>query len=245
MIINCDIGERGAGHPVDLELMNYIGMANIACGGHAGDDESIEVFTRIAREKAVLISAHLSYPDRENFGRISLQLSPEKLRSALDAQLEASLEKERVKLHGALYNDCNADANLALTLADWLVSRGVREVVAPFDSHLALLCAQRGMNIRQEAFAERRYAYDAASGQLRLVSRTLPYALIETLDEALQQCLSIIHRGTVQAVMAGAGEGGRSFIEKHLPAQTLCIHSDANIALPLARGLADILRGGS
>ena len=84
MIINCDIGERGSQHPTDLELMNHIGMANIACGGHAGDEESIAVFSRIAKEKGLQIAAHLAYPDRLNFGRVSMTIAVKELLAGLD-----------------------------------------------------------------------------------------------------------------------------------------------------------------
>ena len=63
MLINCDIGERGADHPQDRELMAYIHIANIACGGHAGDETSIEAFRALAEKHEVEVSAHLSYPD--------------------------------------------------------------------------------------------------------------------------------------------------------------------------------------
>lgn len=242
MIINCDIGERGARHPVDLELMNHIGMANIACGGHAGDAQSIEAFTRMALEKSVLVSAHLSYPDREHFGRLSLPLSTQGLLASLDAQLDASIEKERVKLHGALYNDCNTRADLALTLAGWLHGRGVKQVLAPFDSHLARLCLLKGVDVCFEAFAERRYEFDEASGQLRLMSRTSPRASIHSLEEAIGQCLDIAHRAKVKAVLAGSPEDAPKTVEKELSARTLCIHSDSDIALPLAIRLGELLR---
>ena len=75
MKVNCDIGERGADHPVDRQLMELIDIANIACGGHAGDETSIHAFCQLAEQHGVTVTAHLSYPDRENFGRRSLDIS--------------------------------------------------------------------------------------------------------------------------------------------------------------------------
>jgi len=242
MIINCDIGERGANHPVDLELMKYIGMANIACGGHAGDAESVAAFTRSARDKGVLVAAHLSYPDRENFGRMSLVIGMDKLSEALDRQLELSLEKQRVKPHGALYNDCNVNVVLAAGFADWLHKRGVKEVVTPGDSALAKACRARGLEVLAEAFAERRYASLKVSGQLVLVSRTKPYASIVDLEAAVAHSRKIICKHVVDVVSEEL-DGSLTTVERPIKAQTLCIHSDSAIALPLATRLAELVRG--
>ena len=241
MIINCDIGERGARHPVDHELMNLIGMANIACGGHAGDAASVAAFTGVARRKGVLVAAHLSYPDREKFGRRSLAMPPAKLHEALDRQWELSLEKHRVKPHGALYNDCNVQPRLAEDFADWLQLRGVREVVTPGDSALAIACRTRGLVVLAEAFAERRYTVVGDAGQLVLVSRAKPYASITDLEEAVDHSRKIICRRVVETV-SERNDGALVRAERPIEAETLCIHSDSEIALPLAARLAELVR---
>ena len=69
MLLNCDIGERGTNNRTDLALLDHIAIANIACGGHAGNVESVRFFYAQALEKGVRPTLHLSYPDRENFGR--------------------------------------------------------------------------------------------------------------------------------------------------------------------------------
>ena len=138
ILINCDIGERGADHPVDMELMDHVGMANIACGGHAGDAASVEAFLRRARGRGVKVAAHLSYPDRENFGRSTIEISDEDLLASLDRQMELMREARTVKFHGALYNDANVDVRRARLLAKWMKAKGIEEVVTPFDSELAL-----------------------------------------------------------------------------------------------------------
>ena len=112
MKINCDIGERGE-HPVDLELMELIDIANIACGGHAGDLKTVNLFRKLAEDHGVSISAHLSYPDKENFGRKSLDISASDLKKSLSEQYSLLDDVKTVKLHGALYNDCWLNEELA------------------------------------------------------------------------------------------------------------------------------------
>lgn len=241
MIINCDIGERGAEHPVDLELMNHIGMANIACGGHAGDEESIAVFSRIARDKGIQIAAHLAYPDRRNFGRVSMAIAIKELLVALDRQLIQSIEQSRVKLHGALYNDCNVNGLLAREVAVWLHSSHIKEVVTPFDSALAGACRELDLAVCAEAFAERRYSWLPERDQLVLVSRSKHYASIHEVGEALEHSRKIIVEQRIDAVVEHE-DGSLTTSSRPMLAKTLCIHSDSEIALPLASGLATLLR---
>ncbi len=241
MIINCDIGERGAEHPVDLELMNHIGMANIACGGHAGDAESIAAFSAIAREKGLRIAAHLGYPDRQNFGRVSMPIAVKDLLAALDRQLALSVEKSRVKLHGALYNDCNVNGLLARAVAVWLRDSRVTEVVTPFDSALAVACCELGLAVCAEAFAERRYTWLPESDQLVLVCRSKHYSSILEVEDALGHSRNIILENRIDTVVE-AEDGSLSTLSRPVRAETLCIHSDSQIALPLATGLAELLR---
>ena len=241
VFVNCDMGERGPNHPVDLALMNYIGMANIACGGHAGDPASVEAFTRVAREKGVKVSAHLSYPDRAGFGRSTMTISPSDLVTSLDSQMDLMPAVKTVKLHGALYNDANVDPRLAATLAAWMRSRGITEVVTVFDSHLAAAARSEGISVIREAFAERRYAYDGVKNQLRLVDRRKAYALIKDRNEAVIQSMTIVNRHRVTAFVEDAA-GRVTTVEVPIEADTLCIHSDSEIALALARDLASLLR---
>lgn len=239
MIVNCDIGERGADHPVDLALMKHIGLANIACGGHAGDMDSIKVFCAQARGNNVKIAAHLSYPDRENFGRKSMEISQEDLESTLSDQLALIRlvePVERVKLHGAIYNDCNVNEELAAFVAGWMHENGVTEVVTPFDSALADEARKLGLSVFSEAFAERRYSKDSASGRLVLVPRALEYASIHELDEAVAHAKRIIEDQQVTLYIETAD--GTQEEEAAIEAQTICIHSDSPISLELAQSLA-------
>ena len=241
-MVNCDIGERGPRHPVDVELMRWIDIANLACGGHAGDAESAGAFLDLARKQRVAVSAHLSYPDRPNFGRKSMEMDGARLLQSLDGQYALLPRVELVKFHGALYNDSCRDAALADLLADWLRSTPCRTVITAPDSALERACAAVGIAVIREAFAERRYRLDPQSGRLSLVSRDRPYAAISTTEEAVAQVKSILQRGEVHAVVE-LSDGNTEDRTAPLAAATICVHSDSAIALPLARALREMLGG--
>ena len=238
--INCDIGERGADHNVDIELMRSIGMANIACGGHAGDEVSVKAFLKRAKDRGVKVSAHLSYPDRENFGRKTISLSEEELLKALDAQYAMMSRVKTTKFHGALYNDANVTTELAKLLIRWMAKRGIEEVVTLSDSELAKEAKNAGLMVIAEAFAERNYSYNTQKKQLTLVSRVKDYAYITDCDEAVKHALKIIREGRVTAYIED-DEGKITRTEVPITAETICIHSDSEISLELAKRLAGYL----
>jgi len=238
IMINCDIGERGPHHPVDIELMNYIDIANIACGGHAGDAVSVSVFKGIADSKGVKVTAHLSYPDRINFGRVKTDMKIPDLLDSLEEQY-SMLQTGSVKFHGALYNDSVTDSELASALTGWLNKMDVGAIIAPADSEIASFCADEGIEVITEAFAERRYNYNSETGRLTLVSRKESHASIISLEEALEHSRSIIERGVVAAYAEGMGI--KKIMEVPLKAGTICIHSDSEIAADLAMGLRKII----
>lgn len=233
MILNCDIGERGMDHPVDRELMSWIGLANIACGGHAGDADSVRAFCQLAEDHGVEVSAHLSYPDRKHFGRMSMSLSSRDLADALEEQWQRMPDAGTVKFHGALYNDAWRDVELAGWLAGWLLGHGVNRVVCPPDSELALACGDAGVEVLAEAFVERRYVRTAQGVQL--VPRSDPLASISEIAPALDQARDLIQRGGVRD-LDGTFQS--------LQVETLCIHSDAPLALELAQGVHALLEDG-
>ncbi len=240
MLLNCDIGERGPENQEDHRLMEYIGMANIACGGHAGDAESVRVFRKAAELKNIKISAHISYPDRENFGRFSMNISRDELSESLSEQLSMLPGVGTVKFHGALYNDCNVNRELSDSISLWLKNSDVKEIVTPFDSELAASCRNRGIDVIAEAFAERRYDYNPDPGRLTLVSRKKDYASITDVEEAIGHSLSILKDKKVSAFIESEGTLERRDID--IEADTICIHSDSKISLDLAKRLSRILQ---
>jgi UPF0271 protein len=243
MIINCDIGERGPDHPVDVALMDWIQLANIACGGHAGDKDSVKAFRTRAENSGVQIAAHLSYPDRDHFGRTSMNIPMIDLQESLDEQLILLPDIYCVKFHGALYNDLTVNKPLAEQLTEWLLRKGITQVVTPHGSELDIHCQQAGIGCLHEAFAERRYDYNPDTKRLTLVSRKKAYASISDCQEALEHAGQIIKFNQVSAYIKKSD----GLLEERLvsiKADTLCIHSDSTVALGLAQGLKQLLDDG-
>ncbi|WDE97895.1 LamB/YcsF family protein [Lentisphaera profundi] len=236
MKINCDIGERGIANLLDRELMTLIDIANIACGGHAGDLESVKFFRQLARENDVQVSAHLSYPDKENFGRVSVVLTDDELLLSLDEQYELMNDVKWIKFHGALYNDLNNDQNLARLIYTWLKKHEIEFVLSPQNSELAKICKEKGLiQVVPEVFAERAYVFDPLKEQFSLMPRAREGAVLEELEDALRQSEDLI-KGNVLS-----HEADSTCIKREIHGETICLHSDAKIALELAQGLRRML----
>ena len=235
ILVNCDIGERGSDNETDIELMSYIDIANIACGGHAGEKKSVGKFRKLALENDVKITAHLSYPDKENFGRVSMKISNDALMKSLSNQIEHLPDTKSVKLHGALYNDCWHNEQLSEFITNWFINHKIEEVIAPDNSVLAKYCRQNNIKILSEAFAERRYNINSKIDQLSLVRRSHTKASIDNCSDALRQAKEI-NSGQVSAFIDETDQ------TKTVPihAETICIHSDSTIALQLARELQNV-----
>lgn len=210
--LSADLGE---GSPDEPEIWPLITSANVACGGHTGDECSMAEAVSLARQHRVRLGAHPSYPDREHFGRRSLLIDPDALRASLTRQLfalRAFAPIHHVKPHGALYNDAHKNRTLAE-----LIVRAMREV----DDKLAIVCSDRSemalaarlerMRVIREAFADRRYEEDGS-----LVPRGVPGATL-TVEEAAEQAALLAREGVVIA-----RNGSRVVI----PFDTLCIHAD-------------------
>lgn len=227
--LNCDMGE-GAGN--DAALVECVTSANIACGGHAGDEQSMRVVVREALQRGVAIGAHPGYPDRAGFGRVAIALSPREVELCVAEQVErlsaiARQEGTRVrhvKPHGALYHAAMNAREVAAAVA-----AGVRRV----DAGLVLVglagarglewWREMGLRVAAEAFADRRYEGD---GSLR--GRGHADAMIEDPREAAEQASRIARGAGVVAV------DGR---EVGVSAATICIHGDSAGAVALARAV--------
>lgn len=232
MKINCDIGERGIENSIDHQLMSVIDIANIACGGHAGDQQSVEFFRDLANSNNVRVTAHLSYPDREKFGRTSMLISKENLLSSLDAQYSLMPDVKAVKFHGALYNDLNNNADLANWVFEWLQINEIQLLLCPQNSVLASLC-KRYIKVMPEVFAERAYIYE--NGNFALMPRTREGAVLHELNNAVKHSEGLLN-GKVFTL-----EDDGSELCREIYGETICIHSDAPIALDLARELRKII----
>lgn len=215
--LSADLGE---GTPGEEELWPLLTSANVACGGHAGDEESMRNAARFAREYNVRFGAHPSYPDRENFGRKSLDLAPDALRASLIAQLQSLgtfANVEHVKPHGALYNDAHKHRALANVIVEAM--RAVDEsmaLVAPGHSQMAAAARDAGLRVIREAFADRRYEPDGS-----LTPRSIPGSTL-TAEEAAAQAELLASDGIVIA---------RDATRIPLQFDTICIHADMENAL--------------
>ena len=221
--LSADLGE---GSPGEDAIWPMIDSANVACGGHVGDEASMREAAAKARAHGVRFGAHPSYPDREHFGRRSVSMEPEALRDALIAQISAlhAIESVRhVKPHGALYNDAHKDRALADVIIDAIrrVDPSIA-IVAPDHSQMAAAARANGVRVIREAFADRRYAADGS-----LVPRSEPGSLLTT-DEAAAPAALLATDG-----VAIAKEGTRVAIAF----DTICIHADMEHAVERLRAI--------
>jgi 5-oxoprolinase (ATP-hydrolysing) subunit A len=220
--LNADLGELPgeAGRALDAEMLRVVTRCNIACGGHAGDEESMRRTVEVAKTHRVQIGAHPSYPDLEHFGRRSLTMESAELAASLDAQVSRLLEIAKsagvpvvhLKAHGALYNDAAKDEELAKLVAGAAVKAGIPELVGPPNSAMDTAAQAAGLRFLAEGFADRSYEPDGA-----LTPRSVSGAVIAGGAEVLAQALSFAQTGTVN--VRGGGE-------LRLSIHTLCLHSD-------------------
>jgi len=237
--LNCDMGEmpEAIADGTQEALMQSITSANVACGGHAGDKETMRLTIEQALRHGVAIGAHPGYADRENFGRLELKMAPDEVAQSVFEQVRALAQVAEtcgarlvhVKPHGALYNQAVRDSELAEAIAAG-VARWSRDVVLVGLAGSSMLDVFReaGFTVAAEAFADRRYEPD---GTLR--SRKFDDALIRDPNEAARQAMGMVERGLVTA-----SDGS----EVPVAAQTICIHGDTPGATEIAAAVARRLR---
>lgn len=232
--LSADLAE---GAPDEEHIWPMITSANVACGGHIGDRESMADAVRTAKRYNVRVGAHPSYPDRANFGRKSMTMAPPALHASIVEQIRALREvAERanvplhfVKPHGALYNDAHKNVVLA-----GIIVEAIREV----DPSLAIVCANSsemaaaartsGTTVIREAFADRRYNADGS-----LVSRSTPGSLLG-VDEAADQA-ELLARERVAIAIDGS--------RVPIAFDTICVHADMENAVARLRAIRERLGG--
>jgi len=238
--LNCDMGELPEMLADDSQeaLMKFVTSANVACGGHAGDEEMMRATIEQAMRHGVTVGAHPGYEDRENFGRVALNLSAEEIRDSVCRQVTAlgkiaehcEADVVHVKPHGALYNQAARDAGIARGIAE-----GVRlwrqDVVLVGLAGSVMLEEFRaaGFRVAAEAFADRRYEKD---GSLR--ARRFRDALLDAPEKAAEQALRIVE---------GRGVLTREGTQVAVEAQTICIHGDTAGAERIAEAVRRALEG--
>jgi UPF0271 protein len=237
--LNCDMGE---GMETDAAIFPFISSANIACGAHAGDADTMRRTIELALRHGVAIGAHPSYPDRANFGRVDIlgkPLRPEDLPVLLHEQLhrlqsicrEFGVRLRHVKPHGALYNRAAADRGVASLVTQAILNFDPSLLLYGLSgSELRVQADRDGLRYVSEVFADRGYRSDGS-----LVPRSEPGALIEAPDVAVTQVLKMVREGLV------ATPGG----DVAILAESVCLHGDGAHAVAFAamiRG-AFILKG--
>src|SRR6266566_382764 len=237
--LNCDMGElpEAIADGTQEALLRSITSANVACGGHAGDEHTMRTTIEQALRAGVAIGAHPGYAGRANFGRLELKLSAEaiaesvfeQVRALADVASRCGARMVHVKPHGALYNQAVRNRELAGAIAKG-VARWNRDVVLVglAGSPMLDVFREAGFAVAAEAFADRRYEPD---GTLR--SRKFEDALIRNPEEAAWQALSMVERGVVIAF-----DGSEVLVD----AQTLCIHGDTPGAPQIAATVARTLQ---
>jgi len=230
-VIDVDLSaDLGEGSPGEDEVWPLITSANVACGGHTGDDDSMRRAARLASQYGVRLGAHPSYPDREHFGRRSLSMSADALRDSLLAQLaalRAFAPIHHVKPHGALYNDAHKDRALADVIVESLLAFDPALAIVCSDlSQMAVAARAAGVRVIREAFADRRYEPDGA-----LVSRAIAGSTL-TIEEAAAQAALLAREGVVLA---------RDGTRVAIPFDTLCIHADMPEASARLRAIRNAL----
>lgn len=230
--LNCDLGESfgvfRVGH--DEEIMKYVSSVNIACGFHAGDPNIMNQTVEMACKHGVKIGAHPGFPDLVGFGRRNMSLTPEEVYTNVLYQLGAlqafviahGSRLHHVKPHGALYNMCAVNPQLADAVA---------KAVYHFDQNLTLyglanselINAGKKYSLKtaQEVFADRTYLCDGT-----LTPRTEKNALITNEEQAITQTIKMVKENQVTCI---SGE------TIPIEADTICLHGDGEHALSFAR----------
>ena len=235
--INSDMGEMSSllSDGTYEKLMDHVTSINVACGGHAGDEDMMVDMVFMANKKAVNVGAHPSYPDKENFGRIDIHMDTNELLDTVRKQIQLLVDisadngvtLSHVKPHGALYNRAVIDEDIAQTIGEAIIQVDpLLKVMGLAGSKMLSVFDGLGLDTMAEAFADRTYEPD---GTLR--NRKFDDALITDPNQAAQQTLAIIN-GYVVSV-----DGTEVPIE----AQTLCIHSDTINAVEIAKAVNKVI----
>lgn len=227
--LNADLGEGCAN---DRDLLQLVSSANIACGFHAGDAQTMRQSVLWALEFGVAIGAHPSFPDRENFGRTRMQLPAETVYAQMIYQigaLQAIARSEggklvHVKPHGMLYNQAAQEPELADAIARAVKAVDPALVLVGLANSESIRAGKAlGLSTREEVFADRGYQADGS-----LVPRSQPGALIDSDQQAIEQTLSMIQQGKVKSL---SGEW------VNVNADTVCLHGDGAHAMAFAAQL--------
>jgi UPF0271 protein len=227
--LNADVGE---GFPYDAELLDVVTSANIACGFHAGDAETMRWLCALCVRNGVAIGAQVSYRDRAGFGRREMSIRYDALRADLVEQRQTLSAEARavggdvryVKPHGALYHRAGWDVEQARAVID---AAGDVPVLGSTGDALRASAARAGVRVVHEFFADRAYAPSGG-----LVPRTEPGAVVDSVSVVAARVVQLVRTGTVTT-----SNGTDVAVE----ADSICVHGDTAGALELAHAVRDAL----
>jgi UPF0271 protein len=231
--LNADVGEGMD----DAQLLPYVTSANVACGIHAGDPVTMDQTVEIALSRGVRVGAHPGYPDRENFGRVLVEMSADEIENLIVYQVAALAGFVRsrggrmthVKPHGALYHSGAEFPDVARAIAEGVRRVGTDLVLVGAAGSMLIGAGQEaGLPVAEEAFADRRYRADGT-----LVPRGRPGAVIVDPDEAAEQAV-----GLARDRLVVAEDSSRLSIR----ADTICLHGDTPGAVEIARRIHERFR---
>jgi UPF0271 protein len=232
--INCDLGEGESARRTRC-LLRWVTSANIACGGHAGNAQTMRSCLRLCAERGVNAGAHPGLVDLENFGRREMVVSRSDLESMIEAQagaLERLAGEEKVpishvKLHGALYHMVERDERLSRAYVAFVKERFPQMRILAFPGGRVIPAARRsGVEVWGEIYSDRAYLADGS-----LLPRSHPGAVLEDLSEIKMRMKTFLSTGYLPL------KNGKSL---KIAAQTVCIHADSPRALRIARVLAKL-----
>jgi 5-oxoprolinase (ATP-hydrolysing) subunit A len=231
--LNADVGEGMD----DASLLPYVTSANVACGMHAGDPLTMDQTVEMALSHGVRVGAHPGYPDRENFGRVLMEMSADEIENLIVYQVAALAGFVRsrggrlthVKPHGALYHAGAEFPDVARAIAEGVRRVGTGIVLVGAAGSMLLGAGQEaGLPVAEEAFADRRYRADGT-----LVPRGRPGAVIVDPDEAAEQAVGLARDGIVVAE-----DSSRVSVRP----DTICIHGDTPGVVEIARRIHERFR---
>jgi UPF0271 protein len=230
--LNSDLGEAYGPWTMgdDEAMLGIVTSANVACGGHAGDTETMWATCRTAAANGVVIGAHPGYTDREGFGRRVIPMHPDEIGRMVVAQVAAldaiarlaGTEVRYVKLHGALANLAAADATVSAGVVRALQgSHPALPVLAISGTQLEHVARAAGMQVYSEIFADRAYQPNG-----ELVPRSQPGSVLHSAEEAAQRLVDFVEHGRMPVL------GGDPIA---LEAHSVCVHGDTPGAVEMAR----------
>lgn len=227
--LNSDLGEGAA---FDADIIPLITSANVACGFHAGDSDIMAATIRLCKDNNVAFGAHPGYPDKENFGRTNMDVTPEQVYNMTLCQLGslAAMAKvqgtklQHVKPHGAMYNMAAKNPELSMAIANAVKDFDDSIILLALSGSEMITAAKKvGIKYASEVFADRAYEAD---GTLR--ARKLEGAMITDENEAISRVIRMVKEGKVTAY---TGE------DVSLEAHSVCVHGDGPKALEFVKAL--------